>query len=63
MPKMQLEMLGLIRALFADVNPMPVKTALNIMGFDAGPCRGPLTTIEDSLRDELTNQMKRLGVL
>ena len=61
--KMQLEMLGLVRALFADVNPMPVKTALNIMGFEAGPCRGPLTTIDDSLKDELTSQMKRYGVL
>ena len=61
--KMQLEMLPLIRALFTDVNPMPVKAALNIMGFDEGACRRPLTSIDDSLKDELTNQMKRYGLL
>ena len=61
--KMQLEMLGLVRALFADVNPMPVKTALNIMGFNAGPCRRPLTDIDDSLKTELTNQMKKYGLI
>lgn len=61
--KMQLDMLALVRALFADVNPMPVKTALNIMGFEAGPCRGPLTSIDDSLKDELIKQMKKYGVI
>jgi 4-hydroxy-tetrahydrodipicolinate synthase len=61
--EMQLEMLGLIRALFKDVNPMPVKAALNLMGFDAGPCRMPLTTIDNSLREELINQMKGYGLL
>ena len=61
--KMQLEMNALVRALFADVNPMPVKEALNIMGFDAGRCRMPLTTIDDSLKQELTAQMKRYGII
>ena len=61
--KMQLEMLPLTRALFADVNPMPVKEALNIMGFNAGPCRRPLTSIDDSLKTELKAQMKRYGII
>ena len=61
--KMQLEMLGLVRALFADINPMPVKEALNIMGFAAGPCRRPLTNIDNSLRDELIVQMMKYGVI
>jgi len=60
--KLQLEMMGLVRALFTDVNPIPVKEALNIMGFEAGACRMPLTTVEASLRDELIAQMKKLGL-
>ena len=60
--KMQLEMMGLIRALFADVNPMPVKEALNIMGFEAGPCRRPLTNIDESVKSELIAQMKKQGL-
>jgi 4-hydroxy-tetrahydrodipicolinate synthase len=45
----QLELIPLINALFCEVNPMPVKAALNILGGDlsAGPCRPPLTTLED----------------
>jgi len=61
--KMQLDMLALVRALFADVNPMPVKEALNLIGFEAGPCRKPLTNIDDSLKQELINQMKNYGLL
>jgi len=61
--KMQLEFLGLVRALFADVNPMPVKEALNIMGFNVGKCRRPLTGIDDSLKTELTSQMKKYGLI
>ena len=61
--KMQLAMLPLVRALFTDVNPMPVKEALNLMGFNEGLCRRPLTTIDDSLKAELTAQMKRYGIL
>jgi len=61
--KMQIEMMGLIRALFADVNPMPVKEALNLMGFNSGLCRRPLTTISEDLKSELTSQMKQYGLL
>ena len=42
----QLEFLPLIKALFCEVNPIPVKAALNLMGMEAGPCRLPLTTLE-----------------
>ena len=61
--KMQIKMQALVRALFADVNPMPVKEALNIMGKNAGPCRRPLTNIDDSLKQELTALMKNYGLL
>ncbi|MBE6022035.1 MAG: 4-hydroxy-tetrahydrodipicolinate synthase [Cellulosilyticum sp.] len=43
----QLEFLPLIKALFCEVNPIPVKAALNLMGMEAGPCRLPLTTLEE----------------
>jgi len=61
--KMQLEMLPLVRALFADVNPIPVKEALNQMGFAAGACRRPLTSIDDSLKTTLIKEMKGYGIL
>ena len=44
--RLQLEFLPLIKALFCEVNPIPVKMALNLMGMEAGPCRLPLTNLE-----------------
>jgi len=61
--RLQIEMLPLIRALFADVNPIPVKAAVNLMGFDAGGCRLPLTTLDDDLLENLKIQLKRFGVM
>ena len=45
---MQLKMMKLVAALFSDVNPIPVKQALNFMGFPAGPCRLPLDEMSDA---------------
>ena len=42
---LQLQLLPLIRALFSEVNPIPVKAAMAEIGFDCGPCRMPLTSI------------------
>ena len=42
---LQLQLLPLIRALFSEVNPIPVKAAMAEIGFDCGPCRMPLTAI------------------
>ena len=61
--ELQLGILPLVRLLFADVNPMPVKAALNLMGMRVGECRLPLTSIEDSHRDELGSEMKRYGLI
>ncbi|MCL2664864.1 MAG: 4-hydroxy-tetrahydrodipicolinate synthase [Defluviitaleaceae bacterium] len=61
--KVQIEMLPLIRALFADINPMPVKAALNLMGFKAGKCRLPLTNIDDDCCRELQKQMQAYGLI
>jgi len=59
----QLKILPLTRLLFKDVNPMPVKAALRLMGFDMKHCRLPLVDISDELREELKNEMKRFGLL
>ncbi len=45
--RLQLDLFPLIKALFSEVNPIPVKAALNLMGMEAGPCRLPLTTLEE----------------
>ena len=46
--KLQLDTLDLVKALFCEVNPIPVKTALNLMGMEAGPLRLPLYEMADS---------------
>lgn len=45
--------LGVMNALFSDVNPIPVKEALNLMGMHAGPLRLPLTTMEEGKKEAL----------
>ena len=56
--KMQLDALPLIQSLFSEVNPIPVKAALNILGFDYGIPRLPLTEMnenkENILKDKIT---------
>lgn len=44
--RLQLKYLDLIKALFCEVNPIPAKEALNLMGFEVGPLRMPLTPME-----------------
>ncbi len=61
--KLQLRLLPLIHALFSDVNPIPVKDALNLMGFSAGPCRLPLTSLPEGKREVLREELRKLGVL
>lgn len=55
--------LSFTNALFCDVNPVPVKEALNIMGFKAGPCRLPLVEMTDANIEKLTNEMKAIGLV
>jgi 4-hydroxy-tetrahydrodipicolinate synthase len=61
--KLQLGILPLVRLLFTDVNPVPVKAALNLMGFEMGGCRLPLAPIEDDLHEKLKAEMKRVGLI
>lgn len=61
--KMQLDALPMCDALFCEVNPIPVKAALNLMGKEAGPLRAPLTEIEPAHKDVLEKAMKDFGLL
>lgn len=59
----QLEALNLCDALFCEVNPIPVKKALNLMGMEAGPLRMPLTEMEPANAEKLEKAMKAYGIL
>lgn len=56
---LQIQFQPLIRALFSQVNPIPVKAAMNLLGFDCGPCRLPLTMPSSKLMQQLQAAMKR----
>lgn len=60
---MQFEYLDLIKALFCEVNPIPVKTAMNMMGFNAGNLRLPLCEMEPANYARLENAMKACGLI
>jgi len=61
--KMQLQTLDLIKALFSEVNPIPVKAAVNLLGFKAGPCRMPLTELSEHNLELLRKEMKSYGLI
>ena len=61
--KLQFKILPMTRLLFADINPMPVKAALRMMGFDMGYCRLPLVDIAPALAEDLLGEMKRYGLV
>jgi 4-hydroxy-tetrahydrodipicolinate synthase len=61
--KLQLELFALINALFTEVNPIPVKHALNLMGFEVGECRMPLAPISDNNEAILKAEMTKLGLI
>lgn len=61
--QMQFDALPLIDALFCEVNPIPVKHALNLMGMEVGPLRMPLCPMEDANLEKLRTAMKNYGLL
>lgn len=61
--KEQLRAIPVCDALFCEVNPIPVKKALNLMGKEAGPLRMPLTEMEDANAAKLEKAMKEYGIL
>ena len=60
--KMQLDALPLVDALFCEVNPIPVKAALNMLGWEAGPLRMPLTEMEPEHQAQLKEAMAAFGI-
>lgn len=60
---LQLQVLPLIHALFSEVNPIPVKKAVELMGFCGGTVRAPLTELESDHTEVLRKEMQRLGLL
>ena len=61
--KLQLEYLELINNLFIEVNPIPVKEAMNIMGVNAGGCRMPLYPMSDENRTKLKASLEKHGLV
>jgi len=61
--KLQLEFLSLINTLFIEVNPIPVKKALELMGMMGGTLRRPLTEMEEDNAAKLEKEMKAVGLL
>lgn len=61
--KLQIKYLDLCNSLFIDVNPIPVKEAMNLIGFKAGECRLPLLKMEQGKIDALTASMKKVGLI
>lgn len=59
---LQLKLLPLINALFCEVNPIPVKKAVNLMGFEVGGLRMPLTEMEPANVERLIREMKAAGI-
>ena len=61
--KKQIEYFPLIKALFCEVNPIPVKVALRLMGFDMGPLRMPLCEMEDAHLEQLKTAMRKFNLI
>ena len=61
--RLQLEAIELCHALFCEVNPIPVKAAMNLQGWEAGPLRAPLTEMEPENKERLERAMRAYGIL
>ncbi len=57
--KLQLEVISLCDAMFCDVNPIPVKAALNLLGYKAGECRLPLGSLDDVKLNFVKEELKK----
>lgn len=61
--EMQVKYTGLMNALFCDVNPAPVKEAMNMLGLDVGPCRLPLYELSEANKNLLREKLKECNFL
>ena len=60
---LQLEMLPLEEALFCEVNPIPVKYAMNVLGWEAGECRLPLVEPGDAHKEQIEQALQAAGLI
>ena len=60
---LQLEMLPLADALFCEVNPIPVKYAMNVLGWEAGECRLPLVEPSDAHKEQIEKTLQAAGLI
>ena len=60
---MQLDSIPLIKALFCEVNPIPVKAALNMIGFNVGTPRLPLIEMSENGKARMEKELKRFGLI
>ena len=61
--QLQLEMLPLADALFCEVNPIPVKYAMNVLGWEAGECRLPLVEPSDAHKEQIEKALRAEGLI
>lgn len=61
--EIQKKYLDLENAMFIDVNPIPVKEAMNLLGKDVGECRLPLIRMEEAKIEKLRSELKKAGLL
>ena len=61
--ELQLKYLDLCSSLFIETNPIPVKTAMRLMGYNVGDLRLPLIDMDESNKEKLVNSMKAVGLL
>jgi len=61
--RLQLKALDLIKALFIEVSPIPIKAAMNLLGMNVGSCRLPLTEMSEKNLDILKNELRKYGLL
>ncbi len=60
--ELQLKYFALIKAIFREVNPIPIKKAMNLMGMEVGSLRLPLTEMEDANAKVLAEEMRKVGI-
>ncbi len=61
--ELQIKLSSLIEALFIEVNPIPCKEAMNLMGMGMGPLRLPMTPMEESTKAVLVNELKKFKLI
>jgi 4-hydroxy-tetrahydrodipicolinate synthase len=61
--RLQLQVLNLVKALFIEVSPIPIKAAMNLLGMNVGSCRLPLVEMESKNLEILRNELIKYGLL